>query len=51
MQGLGKISESLFLKCAHGGDLNAASKLLGYGSTRMIADIYYHELQGEKKSL
>ena len=33
---------------ANGGDLKAVSKLLGHSSTRMTADIYYHELKGEK---
>ena len=34
---------------ANGGDLKAVSKLLGHSSTRMTADTYYHELQGEKE--
>lgn len=34
---------------AKGGDLKAVSKLLGHSSTRMTADTYYHELQGEKE--
>lgn len=34
---------------ANGGDLKAVSKLLGHSSTRMTADRYYHELQGEKE--
>ena len=33
---------------SNGGDLKAVSKLLGHSSTRMTADIYYHELKGEK---
>ena len=33
---------------ANGGDLKAVSKLLGHSNTRMTADIYYHELKGEK---
>jgi integrase len=32
----------------NGGDLKAVSGLLGHSSTRMTADIYYHELKGEK---
>lgn len=34
---------------ANGGDLKAVSKLLGHSSTRMTADTYYHEIQGEKE--
>lgn len=33
---------------ANGGDLKAVSKLLGHSNTKMTADIYYHELKGEK---
>lgn len=33
---------------ANGGDLKAVSKLLGHANTKMTADIYYHELKGEK---
>lgn len=32
----------------NGGDLKAVSRLLGHSSTRMTADTYYHELEGEK---
>ena len=35
---------------ANGGDLKAVSKLLGHSNTKMTADIYYHELKGEKMS-
>lgn len=34
---------------ANGGDLKAVSKILGHSTTRMTADTYYHELQGEKE--
>lgn len=34
---------------ANGADLKAVSKLLGHSTTRMTADVYYHELKGEKK--
>lgn len=34
---------------ANGGDLKAVSKLLGHSTTVMTADVYYHELKGEKK--
>jgi integrase len=33
---------------ANGGDLKAVSKLLGHASTVMTANVYYHELKGEK---
>ena len=33
---------------ANGGDLKAVSKLLGHSTTKMTADVYYHELKGEK---
>ena len=33
---------------ANGGDLKAVSKLLGHASTQMTANVYYHELKGEK---
>jgi Site-specific recombinase XerD len=33
---------------ANGGDLKAVSKLLGHSNTKMTADVYYHELKGEK---
>jgi integrase len=32
----------------NGGDLKAVSKLLGHSSTQMTANVYYHELKGEK---
>ena len=34
---------------ANGGDLKAVSKLLGHSTTIMTADVYYHELKGEKE--
>jgi integrase len=34
---------------ANGGDLKAVSKLLGHSSTQMTANVYYHELKGEKE--
>jgi integrase len=34
---------------ANGGDLKAVSKLLGHSTTVMTADVYYHELKGEKE--
>ena len=33
---------------ANGGDLKAVSKLLGHASTVMTANVYYHELKGER---
>lgn len=33
---------------ANGGDLKAVSKLLGHSDTQMTANVYYHELKGEK---
>lgn len=34
---------------ANGGDLKAVSKLLGHSTTIMTANVYYHELKGEKE--
>ena len=34
---------------SEGGDLQAVSRILGHSSTRMTADVYYHELKGEKE--